>query len=32
MGDDELWAKLGDVAGVAICVLALIAVSVPGWL
>ncbi len=32
MGDDELWTRLGDVAVVAICVLALIAISVPGWL
>ena len=32
MNEDDLWLRLGDVAVVAICVLALIAVSVPGWL
>jgi hypothetical protein len=32
MSDDELWARAGDVAVVVICCLALLAVSVPGWL
>lgn len=32
MNDDDLWNRLGDVAVLAICCLALLAVMTPGWL
>ncbi len=32
MNDDELGTRLGDVAVVAVCCLALLAVLTPGWL
>ena len=32
MDNDDLWIRLGDVAVLAVCFLALLAVLTPGWL